>query len=68
MIQVLNEPTMQKLLQLRLTALAASWTEQQKNPDVNKLSFDERLGLLVDAEHLARTRASRGACVMQSCG
>ena len=43
---VLNEPTMQKLLQLRLTAFAAAWTEQQKNPEVNKLSFDERIGML----------------------
>ncbi len=54
---MLNEPTMQKLLKLRLTAFAAAWAEQQKNPDVNKLSFDERIGLLVDAEHLARENA-----------
>lgn len=57
MNQVLNEPTMQKLLRLRLTAFAAAWTEQQKNPEANKLSFDERLGLLIDAEHLARENA-----------
>jgi len=54
---------MQKLLHLRLAALAAAWAEQQKNPEVNKLSFDERLGLLVDAEHLARENARIGRCL-----
>lgn len=54
---------MQKLHQLRLTAVAAAWAEQQKNPDVNKLSFDERLGMLVDAEHLARENARIARCL-----
>ena len=51
---MLNEPTMEKLRALRLDTLAAAWAEQQKNPESAKLAFDERLGLLVDAEHLAR--------------
>ena len=54
---MLNEPTLDKLRALRLTALAAAWTEQQKNAEVAKLSFDERLGLLVDAEWLSRENA-----------
>lgn len=54
---MLNEPTMQKLLALRLTVFAATWSEQQKNPEMNSLSFDERLAMLVDAEHLARENA-----------
>ena len=54
---------MQKLLQLRLAALAGAWSEQQKNPEVNRMSFDERLGLLVDAEHLARENARIGRCL-----
>jgi len=54
---VLNEPTMERLLALKLTALAAAWGEQQKNAEVAKLSFDERLGLLVDAEWLHRENA-----------
>ena len=58
---MLNEPTVEKLQSLKLTAMAAAWTEQQKSPDVAKLSFDERLGLLVDAEWLYRenTRVER---------
>lgn len=51
---MLNEPTLQKLKALRLDAFAAAWTEQQSSPDIQSLSFDERLGLLVDAEWLAR--------------
>lgn len=54
---------MEKLLHLRLTAFAAAWAEQQKTPEVNKLSFDERIGMLVDAEHLARENARVERCL-----
>lgn len=51
---MLNEPTMQKLTTLQLSAMALAWAEQQKDPRVGTLSFDERFALLVDAEYLAR--------------
>jgi DNA replication protein DnaC len=51
---MLTEPTLTKLRVLRLDAFAAAWTDQQKTSDLAQLSFDERLGLLVDAECLAR--------------
>lgn len=51
---MLTEPTIEKLRALRMEVLAAAWTEQQKNPELQKLSFDERLGMLVDAEWLHR--------------
>jgi DNA replication protein DnaC len=54
---MLNEPTMEKLKALKLAAMAAAWEEQQKNPETAKLSLDERLGLLVDAEWIARENA-----------
>jgi DNA replication protein DnaC len=54
---VLNEPTMEKLMALKLTAFAEAWAAQQKNPEMAKVSFDERLGLLVDAEWLHRENA-----------
>lgn len=47
---MLNEPTIEKLKALRLTGLLAAWVEQQKNPEANTLGFDERLGMLIDAE------------------
>ncbi len=51
---MLNEPTRIKLIALKLAAMAAAWLEQQGRADVQALSFDERLALLVDAEWLAR--------------
>ena len=57
---MLNEPTLQKLAQLKLSALATAWTEQQASPEMQRLSFDERLGLLVDAEWLARDNKRLG--------
>lgn len=52
---MLNEPTMDKLHLLRLAAMATAWSDQQADPKIGALSFDERFGLLVDAEYLART-------------
>lgn len=51
---MLMEPTMEKLKTLKLEALAVAWLEQQKNPELQKLAFDERLGMLVDAQWMAR--------------
>lgn len=51
---MLTEPTIEKLKAMRLDAMAATWKEQSGKPDVNRLSFDERFGILVDAEWLHR--------------
>jgi len=51
---MLTEPTLDKMKSLKLDAMATAWQEQQKNAAMQKLSFDERLGLLVDAEWLWR--------------
>jgi DNA replication protein DnaC len=51
---MLNEPTLEKLRELRLNALAETWSEQRKDPKMTGLDFDERFGLLVDAEWLDR--------------
>lgn len=51
---MLNEPTLNKLRALRLEAFAAAWSEQHKSAATTKLSFDERLAMLVDAECMAR--------------
>ncbi len=51
---MLNEPTIEKLKALRLDAMASAWTDQQKDAGASKLAFDERFGLLVDAESLSR--------------
>ena len=51
---MLNEPTMEKLYEMRLSAMAEAWTAQQKDAAIGALSFDERMALLVEAEHMAR--------------
>jgi DNA replication protein DnaC len=51
---MLNEPTLNKLKELRLGAFAEAWLSQQAEPESASLGFDERLGLLVDAEWSAR--------------
>ena len=56
---MLIEPTLEKLRAMRLTAMAEAFLEQQKNPDRNELAFEERFGLLVDAEYLARENKRR---------
>ena len=37
-----------------ITAMAEAWLAQQQSTDLASLSFDERFGLIVDAEYLAR--------------
>ncbi len=51
---MLTAPTLEKLQALKLTAMAAAWTAQQQAAEMTALAFDERFGLLVDAEWLAR--------------
>lgn len=63
---MLNQPTMEKLLALKLSAFATAWDEQQKHPDIGNLSFDERLGLLVDAEWLHRENARMQRCMREA--
>lgn len=52
--QLLQQPTLEKLYNLRLSAMAEAWEQQARTPKVSDLSFDERFGMLVEAEHLAR--------------
>lgn len=54
---MLSPPTMEQLQALKLAAMAAAWTAQQQDAQASQLSFDERFGLLVEAEWLARENA-----------
>lgn len=51
---MLNETTMNKLISMRLSVMAESLREQMQTPSYSTLSFEERLGLLVDAEWARR--------------
>lgn len=52
---MLNHPTLDKLLALRLTGMAKALSEQMDLPESQSLSFEERLGLLVDREMTVRS-------------
>ncbi len=47
---MLTHPTLDKLHTLKCTGMAAALTEQMALPDIDALTFEERLGLLVDRE------------------
>ena len=47
---MLAQPTLEQLAEMRLNALARAWQQQQEDPTIGELGFDERLALLVDAE------------------
>jgi DNA replication protein DnaC len=55
---MLNEPTIEKLRSMRLLAMAEAWLAQQRSTEVSALDFDERFGLLVDAEYMRRENRS----------
>jgi hypothetical protein len=42
------EQTIDKLRALRLSGMVEAYRQQTENPDVSSLSFEERLGLMVD--------------------
>ena len=51
---MLNQPTREKLYTMRLAAMALAWQEQQNDPKIGQADFDDRFGLIVEAEHIAR--------------
>lgn len=51
---MLTHPTLNTLQQLRLNGMAEALKEQLNIPDIQSLSFDERLALLVDRERNER--------------
>ena len=51
---MLHHPTLEKLQTLRLSGMHKALTEQLNMPDIDSLSFEERLGLLADREMTER--------------
>lgn len=63
---MLDQLTIDKLRALRLDAVANAWQEQQKQPDIVRLSFDERFAMLVDAEWLDRENKRLARCLREA--
>jgi DNA replication protein DnaC len=58
---MLSQPTLDRLRELRLRGMADGFATQMESPEAATLSFEERLGLLVDAEwtHRRNTMLAR---------
>jgi DNA replication protein DnaC len=51
---MLTHPTLEKLEGLRLSGMASALRQQQQTPEIDRLGFLDRLGLLVDREMTER--------------
>ena len=51
---MLMHPTFEKLKSLQLRGMAAALEDQARTPDIEQLTFEERLGLLLDREETSR--------------
>lgn len=51
---MLTHPTLEKMQSLRLFGMKKAYQEQLQQSDIDDLSFDERLGLLVDRETIEK--------------
>jgi DNA replication protein DnaC len=47
---MLNQPTIDKLCAMRMRGMAEALPQQMQEPDIHQLSFEERLGLLIDRQ------------------
>lgn len=52
---MLTQPIHDKLHTLRLRGMAEAFREQQESTDLQRLSFEDRLGLLIDRQWNWRT-------------
>ncbi|MCP4608216.1 MAG: ATP-binding protein [Planctomycetes bacterium] len=52
---MLTHPTLEKMKSLRLSGMAKAYEEQLQTNDIDDLSFDERLGLLIDREEIEKS-------------
>jgi|TARA_Y100000310_G_C20668761_1_gene809094 DNA replication protein DnaC len=71
---MLHHPTLEKLTMLKFHGMAQALSEQVADPEIDQLSFEERLGLLVDRElterqdrrlksRLRKAKLKQNACV-----
>jgi DNA replication protein DnaC len=51
---MLTHPTLEKLKTMRLSGMAKGLEDQLQTPDIESLTFEERLGLLIDREQTDR--------------
>ena len=71
---MVNMTTVTKLQEMKLSTMASAFQEQMKNPDFQNLTFEERVGLMVDQEwatrknnHMNRLMKGAGFSVPSAC-
>lgn len=71
---MLTENTITKLQEMHLSAMSKAFKEQLTDPNMNALSFEDRIGLLVDSEwssrknnHLKRLIKNAGFADPEAC-
>ena len=71
---MVNMTTVTKLQEMKLSTMASAFQEQMKNPDFQNLTFEERVGLMVDQEwatrknnHMNRLMKGAGFSVSGAC-
>ncbi len=51
---MLDQQTLEKLAQMRLTAMGQEYRRQLESTEKSVLSFEERFGMITDAEYITR--------------
>jgi len=64
---MLSENTVTKLQEIRLGVMAQHFRQQLLNPAMNELAFEERFGLLVDAEWSVRKSNRLKRLIKDAC-
>lgn len=70
---MLRNPTLEKLIELRLHGMASSLREQLNKDEYSELAFEERIGIMVDREMLEKqnrqlkTRLSQSKLKLRAC-
>ena len=54
-----NEATINKLIEMRMTVMADAYRNQLADHSMNAVSFEDRIGLLVDIEYMNRKNSRR---------
>ena len=66
---MLSHPTHERLISLGLPGMAKAFEDQRRSPDIAALSFEERIGLMVDREAANATASvCRRASSSRRCG
>lgn len=63
---MLQQQTLEQLQRLKLTGMVKAFEQQTESPNLQSLSFEERLGLLVDAETEDRSQRKETRLLRQS--